>query len=96
MTILKSASSNWWLEVVYDDKGFSSDEVHHALVDMAAKQAKWLRGDDFNDMIPDDDNKLIDAHSQTLMEITKSAIEKEKQGVGLTLDHLATMVRVAK
>uniref|UniRef100_UPI00358E0465 tigger transposable element-derived protein 1-like n=1 Tax=Myxine glutinosa TaxID=7769 RepID=UPI00358E0465 len=81
-------------------------------LDKAVKLAKRLGGDGFNNMTHEDVNDLIDAHSQPLTdedltEMTKSASEEEEEEqeepgsqeeeeVGLTLERLATMVRMAK
>jgi hypothetical protein len=101
-----------WPETVHDCKGFTPEEIHNSAVNEALKLAKILGGDGFDDMTPDDVNDLIDAHSQPLTdedleEMTKSASEEEEEeqgkrgveeeeGVGLTLDRLATMMRTAK
>nr|XP_061782207.1 tigger transposable element-derived protein 1-like [Nerophis lumbriciformis] len=98
-----------WPEVAHD-KGLSPDEVHRCAVDKVVKLAKVLRGEGFNDMTSVDVNELIDAHSQPLSdedlkELMTSAREEEEQEqlgveedaeVGLTLDRLAAMVRMAK
>ncbi|VDP13554.1 unnamed protein product [Soboliphyme baturini] len=96
-----------WPEVVHDYKGFSPGEVHHSAVNEAVKLAKLPGGDGFDDINPEDINDLINAHSQPLtdedlMGMTKSASEEEEQGieeedeVGLTLDRLTTMIRMAR
>ncbi|XP_013360806.1 PREDICTED: tigger transposable element-derived protein 1-like isoform X2 [Chinchilla lanigera] len=103
---------NLWPEVVHDYKGFSPDEVHRSAVAKTVKLAKLLGGDGFSDVTPDNVYDLIDVHSQPLTdedltEMTKSASEEEdeeqdelrvgeEEEVGLTLDRLATMVRMAK
>jgi len=109
---LNASWKKLWPEVVHDYKGFSPEEVHHSAVDKAVKLAKLLGGDDFNNMTHEDVNELIDAHSQPLTDedltdMTKSASEEEEEEqeepgfqeeeeVGLTLERLATMVRMAK
>ncbi|XP_061774524.1 tigger transposable element-derived protein 1-like [Nerophis ophidion] len=98
-----------WPEVAHN-KGLTPDEVHRCAVDKVVKLAKMLRGEGFNDMTSFDVNELIDAHSQPLSDedlkdLMTSAREEEEQEllgveedaeVGLTLDRLAAMVRMAK
>uniref|UniRef100_UPI00358E5639 tigger transposable element-derived protein 1-like n=1 Tax=Myxine glutinosa TaxID=7769 RepID=UPI00358E5639 len=106
---LNASWKKLWPEVVHDYNGFSPEEVYHSAVDKAVKLAKLLGGDGFNNMTHEDVNELIDAHSQPLTdedltEMTKSASEEEEEDpgsqeeeeVGLTLERLATMVRMAK
>jgi len=100
-----------WPEVANVYKGFTPEEINHSAVDKAVKLAKLLQGEGFEDMTSDDINDLIDAHSQPLTvedltELTKSASEEEEEEqdepgaeeeeVGLTLDRLATIVRMGK
>ncbi|XP_017165864.1 tigger transposable element-derived protein 1-like isoform X2 [Poecilia reticulata] len=97
-----------WPEVVHN-KGCSPFDLHHSAVDRAVQLAKQLEGDGFTDMTPDYINSLIEAPSQLLTdedltEMTKPTSEEEeeddtrveeKEEVGLTLDRLATMVKMA-
>ncbi|XP_062844657.1 tigger transposable element-derived protein 1-like [Trichomycterus rosablanca] len=98
-----------WPEVVHDYKGFSAEEIHHSAVDKAVRLAKLLGGEGFDDMTFDDINELLNAHSEPLSEedladMTKSASEEEKkqedpaqeEDVGLSLERLTTILRIAK
>ncbi|XP_028664099.1 tigger transposable element-derived protein 1-like [Erpetoichthys calabaricus] len=97
-----------WPEIVCGKKGFSAEEIHDSAVDKAVTLAKLLGGEGFNDMTSDDINELLDAHSELLSdedlaEMTKSASEEEDQDdpaeeedAGLTLERLATILRMAK
>lgn len=92
-----------WPEMVRDPKGCSPDDLHHSAVDTAVNLAKQLGGDGFNDMTPDDINALIDAPHNRQQAASEEEEEdkeddasvEEEDEVGLTLDHLATMVRMA-
>ncbi|XP_039610973.1 tigger transposable element-derived protein 1-like [Polypterus senegalus] len=97
-----------WPEVVHNNKGFSAEEIHHSAVDQAVRLAKLLGVEGFDDMTFDDVNELLDAHfkplsDEDLAEMTKSASEEEQENPaqeeddsGLTLKHLATILRMAK
>lgn len=73
----------------------SLDKIHHSAVGTAVNLAKQLRGDGFNDMTPDDNNALIDAHSQPrtdedLAEMTKPPSkdegEEDEEDVSVDID----------
>lgn len=68
---LNASQKKLWLEAVHDYKGFSSDQIHHSIVDKAMKLAK-LPGDGFTDMTTEDTtedvNNLIEAHTDPLMD----------------------------
>lgn len=52
-----------WLEVVYDDKGFTPAEIQHSAVQKAVQLAVILGGEGFADMTTGNVNELLGCHS---------------------------------
>ncbi|XP_061682790.1 heterogeneous nuclear ribonucleoprotein U-like protein 1 isoform X1 [Syngnathoides biaculeatus] len=106
----KTVNSCWkklWPNCVQDYEGFSPDEICNMAVDESVKLAKLL-GEGFDDMTYENINDLVDAHSgplsdEDLIELTNDPSEEEEDKAPeeevdsiLSLERLATMVRVAK
>lgn len=105
------AGNFFWPEAVHNPTECSLDEIHHPAVDTAVNLAKQLGGDGFIDMTPDDnaliDAHSQSLTDEDLAEMTKPPSkdegEEDEEHVsvdidkedGLTLDHLATMVKMA-
>ncbi|CAI9734415.1 Hypothetical predicted protein [Octopus vulgaris] len=89
-----------------DYADFSPEDIQHEAVNNAAKLAKVLGGECFDDIPQDEVNNLIDAHSETLtdedlLELTKSASEapdpeEEEEVVDLRIERLTGLLRTVK
>ena len=55
-----TVNASWkklWLEVVYDDKGFTAEEIHHSAVQKAVKLVSLISKEGFADMNTEDVNE---------------------------------------